>query len=102
MKEKMFTKNYVWYRIDNNNIFDLLNTTQWKAKNTKIINNNYNYNEWVGYRTIGGNGSFECELEKKYGIFIKCKKSYRYQLDKTSIEYMLDKYKQYENQRNID
>jgi len=95
-KKNVANKNYASYRNRKNIIFRLNeNGIEWIGKNTQKLPNDYN---------IGGNGYFSCRLVKKYGIFIsKLFQSYRYHLYGTAIlEYLIDKYQQHENQRNID
>ena len=105
-KNKM-SKNFAWYNMQAN-IFDLSYHWKWFEKNKKNdiyvcwFENQRSYT--MPYTdNIGGSGSFLCEMNKKYGILIpKIKKSYRYDLSMIFINYILDKYKQHENQRNTD
>jgi len=95
--KNVISKSYAWFRSDKNTIFKLNeNGIEWRGENTQVFNYKNNmYN-------IGGNGYFYCKLVKKYGIFIsKLYKSYRYNLFRTYIiDYFINKYEQYENQRN--
>jgi len=95
--KKKFTKNYAWYCRSNNKIFDLSNSFKWQGKNQYIKHS------CISYFNIGGNGSFFCELIKKYNFFIlKIDKIHRIVFDFNIINYILNKYKQHENQRNTD
>jgi hypothetical protein len=90
-------KNYAWYRSNKNYIFDLVrNGMCWKGVNGQKFETNKNF--LLAYHEIGGDGEFFCQLNKKYGIFIsKLFQSYRYNFRPTLIDYLLNKYKQYEN-----
>jgi hypothetical protein len=99
--KNMISKSYAWFRSNKNTIFKLNeNGIEWRGENTQVFN--YKNNMDYGMYNIGGNGYFYCKLVKKYGIFIsKLYKSYRYNLFRTYIiDYFINKYEQYENQRN--
>lgn len=93
---KNYTAVYKW----TNNIFDIMSTgIKWHGKNKQVVADKED--QAISGHKLGGSGYFSCELTKKYGIFIKkLKKVHRYKLQKSFINYFLDKYKEYENQRN--
>jgi len=93
------TQNYAWYRTHKNFIFDLaVNGLSWKGKNGQIVDSNIYY---LSNCELGGDGVFTCELVKKYQILInKLKKPSRYNFDYPLIDYFLNKYNEYANQRN--
>lgn len=98
-KKNRILQNYAWYRGDENIIFDLMtNGLCWQGKNGQMIKpNRYGL---ANYK-IGGDGVFKCELVKKYQILInKTKKPYRHTFDNIILDYLLNKYIGYANQRN--
>jgi hypothetical protein len=101
IKNKIRLQNYAWCRSDKNRIFDLLHRRlPWQGKNVKIFDSNrYLLTEF----NLGGDGVFTCELVKKYQILIsKLKKSSRYNFNTLIVDYLLNKYNEYANQRNTD
>ena len=101
IKNKIRLQNYVWYRSYKNHIFDLLqNKLQWQGKNGQIVE--YARCQ-LGDCTLGGDGVFIYKLVKKYQILIsKLKKSSRYNFNALIVDYLLNKYNEYANQRNTD
>ena len=99
--EKNFAKkNYGWYRNSKNIIFKCLdNGIEWRGENKQMFEKNL-----TSETDIGGNGHFFCKFIKKYGIYIsKLSRSYRYRLFGTPvIDYFIDKYYEYVNQRNFN
>jgi hypothetical protein len=95
------TQQYAWYRSSKNHIFDLLqNQLQWQGKNGQIVE--YARYQINGYR-LGGDGVFVYKLVKKYQILIsKLKKFNRYNFNTMIVDYLLNKYNEYANQRNTD
>lgn len=100
--KKCLTQNYAWYRAMESRLFDLADKgMQWNGKNGQIINTSTKF--LLSECKIGGDGIFVCNLVKKYGILVsKIAKSYRYNFFMLLINSFLDKYQQYENQRNIN
>lgn len=99
--KNLITPNYVWYRVKKNEIFNLVrNGMWWQGKNSQMLSSdNWNLAEYK----IGGNGIFTCELVKKYQILIsKTKKSYRHHFNLFYVDYLLNKYNEYANQRNFN
>ncbi len=95
------TQNYSWYCLNENFLFDIVrNGLCWHEKNGQIFNpKKYNL---ASYQ-IGGDGVFTSELVKKYQVLInKTKKPYRFNFDSFTIDYLLNKYMEYENQRNCN
>ena len=96
------TQNYAWYRSDKNFIFDLIiNGLYWQGKNRQTFNSDES--NVLSMCKIGGDGVFTCELVKKYQILInKTKKSNRYNFNSKLIDYLLNKYNEYANQRDTN
>ena len=90
------SKNYAWIRNEKNFFFDLLPHTQWYSKNTQTSCDNTGYG--LKEQSLGSNGYFTCELQKKYNIFItKLKKTHKYTINKRNIDHFYNKYQQNEN-----
>ena len=100
IKNKIPLQNYAWCQSYKNRIFDLLqNRLQWQGKNGQISDSRY----YLMSHSLGGDGVFTCELVKKYQILInKPKKSSRYNFNTVFVDYFLNKYNEYANQRNTD
>ena len=97
------SENYAYIRCEKNNIFNLvIKGLNWYGKEKKF--NQQFYKSSDRYITsIGGSGHFTFDLVKKYGIFIsRVFQSYRYNFHPRLIDYFINKYKQYENQRNTN
>ena len=99
IRNKIRLQNYAWYQSYINHIFDLSqNMLQWQGNNEQIFNSN-RYN--LTACELGGDGGFTVELVKKYQILIKkTKKSSRYNFNTAFVDYLLNKYNEYANQRN--
>ena len=99
IRNKIRLQEYAWYRSYKHHIFDFFPPLQWQGKNGQIVD--YNRSN-LAYQ-IGGDGVFTCELVKKYQILMsKLKKSSRYNFNTDFVDYFLNKYNEYANQRNTD
>jgi hypothetical protein len=99
--KKKFLK-YAWYtKNKKDTIFNLVdNGIKWQGKNGQVFDTKIVKFEEI---SIGGDGSFTCELVKKYGILMtKLSKPHRYDFNHLFTKYFLDKYKEHANQRNTD
>jgi hypothetical protein len=93
--------NYAWYKRYKNMLFDIVRHSTWYGKNEQIIDSSKK--KILEFHNIGGEGYINCNLVKKYGIYIpKLVKSNRYDIDFSFLKYLYDKYQQHENQRNTD
>jgi len=101
IRNKIRLQNYAWCRSPNNIIFDLLqNKLQWQGKNGQIVDY---VEDKIGNYPLGGDGVFIYKLVKKYQILIsKLKKSSRYNFNTVIVNYLVNKYNEYANQRNTE
>lgn len=102
LKKKITSKYYAYIKNQKSLLFNLTaNGLEWHGKDKKIINSTYNL--LIHNVSIGGSGHFTCDLEKKYGIYIKKnKKSHIYMFSIIYLNYFINKYEQHANQRNSD
>jgi len=101
IKNKIRLQNYSWSRSYKNHIFDLLkNQLQWRGQNGQTVEySRYQLEDYF----LGGNGVFIYKLVKKYQILMsKLKKSSRYNFNTVLVDYLLNKYNEYANQRNTN
>jgi hypothetical protein len=111
------SKNLAWFYSGKFNLFDnnLKNVEwHWHKNNKDILNNGRGDSISMSHYQVGGSGFFIIKRIKKYGILIsKLIKSYRFIMNridpgvgsyelKNTINFMIDKYTQYANQRNTD
>lgn len=95
------SKNYSWYRMHQNLVFDLVrNGMCWKGANGQFFANTVSL---LDEESIGGNGDFICQLVKKYGILMPtlaraCRHTFSYSI----MNYFFDKYQQHAHQRDSD
>jgi len=99
--KKLISEEYAWYHkklMYFLKFFNLIDCAVWNDKNNKEVINNPN-------NTIGGSGSFLCEVEKdkKHNLFFKRTGVIflNYLKNKILLD-ILNKYKQHANQRNSD
>jgi hypothetical protein len=89
-------KNYAWYRRQKCCIFDIADNTKYYRISKESIS--LFPAEKIKTHDIGGSGYFDCELVKKYGIFIpQLIKSRRFILGLPLLNYLYDKYEEYAN-----
>ena len=96
---KNILRNYSWHRKENigqNIIFHLAkNGLTWQGKNGQTVDAG---GEKLNRYSLGGDGTFTCNLVKKYGILItKNTKPYRFDFNGHILNYFYTKYQQYEN-----
>jgi len=95
--KKQISEYYAWWYSNKNGFTDLLPNTNWQEKEKTV-------NSLTGQR-IGTNGIFTCELIKKYGLYIHkdINPTYFFHLyPQTVATYLIDKYSEHENKRNIN
>ena len=99
--ENRLTQKYAWYRVYKNQIFDLLvNGLCWQGKNGQIVESD---GDLLKRYNLGGDGVFTCQLVKKYQILMsKLKKSSIYNFNSVLVDFYLNKYNEYANQRNTN
>jgi|688.fasta_scaffold757771_1 hypothetical protein len=99
--ENRLTQKYAWYQVYKNQIFDLLvNGLYWQGKNGQIVESD---GDLLKRYNLGGDGVFTCQLVKKYQILMsKLKKSRIYNFNSVLVDYYLNKYNEYANQRNTN
>ena len=98
-KRKNILLNYSWHRKENigqNIIFHLAkNGMKWQGKNGQTVDAG---GEKLNRYSLGGDGTFTCNLIKKYGILItKNAKPYRFNFNAPILNYFSNKYQQYAN-----
>lgn len=93
LRKNFFNKNFA-------PLFNLtVNALKWHGENGIALDIK---NTFMPHYKIGGTGYFSCKFVKKYGIFIpELYKSNRYCFP-TGINYIINKYEQYANQRNFN
>jgi hypothetical protein len=102
VRKKRTSENYAWYNSNSHrNLFDLTTHCTWTfKKKIKTINNK---SLSITHYDLGEDGYFECNLKKKYQMFLpELKKPYAYTLSASKTEDLLNKYEQHANQRNTD
>lgn len=102
VKKKRTGENYAWYCVYRPKLFDLTRSYVWKSEKDSQI---YNHNklEYITHYNLGGDGYFECNLYKKYRMFLpKLYKPYAHPISHSLLEDFLNKYEQHENQRNLN
>ena len=93
-RKKMISADYAWFCSHNRDLFSYATSLLWHQNERKKLE--------IG-ECVGGSGYFECELHKKYKIFMpNLPQPYRFSLQEKLIEYIYDKYSENENQRNTD
>lgn len=96
--KRRISENYAWYALVKNRVFELArNGMCWNGVNgqKKIANISYHPHN------VGGDGAYVCQLTKKYGIFMPTlPRACRHAFNTVILNYLIDKYQQYANQRN--
>lgn len=97
--KRRISENYAWYRSFKNIVFDLGRYGMcWQGENGKKIINTKNI---LSRHNIGGDGSYVCNLIKKYGILIPTlARASRHTFNYSVTDYLFDKYFQHANQRD--
>jgi len=102
VRKKRISENYAWYSNSRPSLFDLIKHCTWKFEK-KIKTIKHNELEHINYHNLGEDGYFECNLKKKYQMFLpELKKPYAYPISASKTEDLLNKYEQHANQRNTD
>lgn len=88
-RKKMLSANYAWFCSCHRDFFNCTTSLYWNQNERKKVEPG---------ECVGGSGYFECELYKKYKIFIPdLSQPYRFNLQEKLIEYIYDKYSENEN-----
>lgn len=103
VRKKRVSENYAWYNNCWNNLFDLTTHCTWCTFEKKIKTIKHNKLKNITHYNLGEDGYFECNLKKKYQMFLpELKKPYTYAITASKTKDFLNKYEQHANQRNSD
>jgi len=87
--KKMISADYAWFCSHNRHLFNYATSLYWNQNERRKLEPS---------ECVGGSGCFECELHKKYKIFMPdLPQPYRFNLQEQLIEYIYDKYSENEN-----
>ena len=101
VRKRRISENYAWHS-NSHRLFDLTTYCTWTFEK-KIKTIKHNKSQSITHYNLGEDGYFECNLKKKYQMFLpELKKPYAYPISSSTIGYFLNKYEQHENQRNTD
>jgi hypothetical protein len=94
-RKKRISENYAWYK--NRSLFDLTTCCTWTFEK-KIKTIKHNKLQSIIHYNLGEDGYFECNLKKKYQMFLpELKKPYAHTISADKTKDLLNKYEQHAN-----